>query len=108
MRQDINRRAASHQILLTATSSGHTQTTGTYYVDPMTYQPLRIVLAPTNRFGSVPGFPISALALIQSETIFPVNGQYRFDFHDYRYLPATAAARRTANIQAVHPHTPIL
>jgi hypothetical protein len=96
------------KILLTAKINGRTQTTGAYYVDPTTYRPLRIVLAQTGPFGSVPGFPIPALGLIQTKTMPPVDGRYSFDFHDYRYLPAKAAARNLADIQTVHPHAPIL
>jgi hypothetical protein len=96
------------KILLMSRINGRARTTGAYYVDPTTYRPVRIVLDQSGPFGNVPGFPIPALALIQTKTMPPVDGRYRFDFHDYRYLPATAAANKAADIQAVHPHTPIL
>ena len=45
---------------------------------------------------------------IQSQTMPPVNGTYRFDFNSYRSLPATPAARRAADIQKSHPQARIL
>jgi hypothetical protein len=85
-----------------------------YFVDAHTYRPVRAAILPTPRLDpNRLGFPLSSFAFPQGGFFLDlsrVNRRYPFvgDFVEYRYFAATAANRKLANIQAMHPHAPIV
>jgi hypothetical protein len=88
---------------------GPPETVALYYVDAKTYRPARIVITQRGGYVFLIGFRLPTLGVIQvpSFTHF-LEGQPTFEFDDYRYLPATPANRKLADLRAMHPHADVL
>jgi hypothetical protein len=89
----------------------HTVTTALFFVDARTYRPVRIELNAGLPFRSRVGYPLTCLtfAMIYGCNNNPgPHAAWVYDFAEYRYLPRTAANRKLADIQAMHPNAKIV
>jgi hypothetical protein len=88
----------------------HSVTGALFYVDARTYRPVRIELNANLPFESRVGYPYClTFAMLYGCNNNPgPHAMWVYDFTDYRYLPRTAANRKLANIQAMHPNAKIV
>jgi hypothetical protein len=80
------------------------------FVDEHTYRPVRVEIdagAPVPQHAGLPLTCITQLFPFACEVAQP-RDTWVYDFREYRNLPATAANRKLADIQAMHPGAKIL
>jgi hypothetical protein len=98
------------RIRITSHPPFHTVTGALFFVDARTYQPVRIELNANLPFTSRVRYPYClTFSMIYGCNNNPgPHAMWVYDFTDYRYLPSTAANRKLADIQAIHPNAKIV
>jgi len=82
-----------------------------FFVDARTYRPVRIELNAGLPMRSRVGYPLTCLtfAMIYGCNNNPgPHAMWVYDFTEYRYLPHSAANRKSTNIRAMHPNSKIV
>jgi hypothetical protein len=98
------------RIRIASPDAGTSKPLALLFVDEHTYRPVRVEIdagAPVPEHAGLPLTCITQLFPFACEVAQP-GDTWVYDFREYRYLPATAASRRLADIRAMHPGAPIL
>ena len=99
------------RIVVGTEPGGHGETLARLFVDTQTYRPVRIAINTAlnglqSNFSRPAGLPLTCITPLLDFACVDAQSPadlWVYDFEEYRYLPATEANRKLANIRTMHP-----